>query len=136
MGCIQGRESRSPPKSKYDIIVEDDDNDYYLNIYQEKNEYIISGTLSPDVKKFFLIFKKEDEEKLPVAVSFELTDENFISNQYQFLKFCPNLSKEDLDNVVVQYPDDDLSGIYSCEVSPSFPFAVDVKGSIKLKSLS
>lgn len=136
MGCIQGRESRSPPKSKYDIIVEDDDNNYYLNIYQEKNEYIISGTLSPDVKKFFLIFKKEDEEKLPVAVSFELTDENFISNQYQFLKFCPNLSKEDLDNVVVQYPDDDLSGIYSCEVSPSFPFAVDVKGSIKLKSLS
>jgi len=134
MGCIHGRESRSPPK--YDIIVEDDDNDYYLNIYQENNEYILSGTLSPDVKKFFLIFKKDDEETLPVAISLELTCENFISNQYQFLKFCPHLSKEDLDNVIVQYPDNDLSGIYSCEVSPSFPFPVDIKGSIKLKTLS
>jgi hypothetical protein len=135
MGCIHGREIKTSPKSKYDLIIEDD-KDCYLNIYQENDVYFISGTLSPDVKKFFLIFKKEDEERLPVAISFELSDENFISNQYQFLKFCPSLSLHDLDNVIVQFPDDELSGIYSCDVSPSFPFAVDIKGSIKLKTLS
>jgi hypothetical protein len=140
MGCIHGRESRDTlSKPKYDIIIEDEQKDYYVNIYPSENdpdEYLISGTLSQDVKKFFLIIKKEDEERLPVAISFELSDESFLSSQYQFLKFCPNLSPQDLENVFVQFPDDELSGVYSCEISPSFPFAIDIKGSIKLKKLS
>jgi hypothetical protein len=139
MGCIHGRESRDTSKPKYDIILDDDEKDYYVNIYQSENdpdEYLISGTLSPDVRKFFIIVKKEDEERLPVAISFELMDESFLSNQYQFLKFCPNLSQKDLQNICVQFPDDELSGVYSCEISPSFPFAIDIKGYIKLKKLS
>lgn len=136
MGCIHGRIEKTIPTSKYNIIMDSEDKDYYLNIYQDENEYIISGTLSPDIKKFYLIFRKEDEEKLPLAISVELSDNHFVSNQYQFLKSCPNLSQKDLNHVYVQFPDDELSGVYSCEISPSFPFALDIKGRIQLKNLS
>jgi hypothetical protein len=143
MGCIHGRETgnRNENKTlpKYNIILDDEkEKDYYINIYQNENqpdEYLISGTLSPDVKRFYIVIKKEDEERLPVAISFELSDESFLSNQYQFIKFCPTLKPIDLNNVFVQFPDQELSSVYSCEVSPSFPFAVDISGSIKLKFL-
>lgn len=138
MGCIQGRESRNKnTPSKYNILLDDEkEKDYYINIYQNENftdEYLISGTLSPDVKKFYLVFKKEDEERLPIAISFELSDESFLSNQYQFIKFCPTLKPLDLHNVFIQFPDSEISSVYSCDVSPSFPFPVDISGSIKLK---
>ncbi len=131
MGCLFAKKS----KSKYDVIIEEEEKEYFLNIYQESNpdEYIISGTLFPNVKQFYLIFKKQDEERLPIAFTFEISDETFISNQYQFLKICPDEKKEELSYVHIQYPEDELSSIYSCQLSPSFPFPVDINAKIKLK---
>ena len=130
MGCMNSKKSIS----KYDVILNEEEKDYYINIYQENSdEYSFSGTLSSDVTKFYLVFKKEDEEKLPLAISFELSDEKFFSTQYRFLKLCLDKSLDDIGNIIVQFPEDNLSSIFSCDVSPSFPYPVDIKGSIRLK---
>jgi hypothetical protein len=129
MGCTKS-------KSKYNIIIDDQDQPYHLNIYKETdNEYIFSGVLKPNLTKFYLLFIKEDEERLPLAISFVISDDSFTSHQYQFLKLKPNQSIDSLENITIQFPDEDLSQIYSCDVSPSYPFIVDIYGRIKLKDL-
>jgi hypothetical protein len=43
------------------------------------------------------------------------------------------LDVEFVDNIVVQYdPSERMTGLYQIEVSPSFPFPVDVKGVVKI----
>ena len=130
MGCMNTK-----PKSTYDVILdEEEDKIYYMNIFKNSSdEYSFTGVLSPDVKSFHLIFMKEDEERLPFAISFDLSDDGFQGSQYQFLQSSLTKSKEDLENVIIQYPDDELSHVFTCLLSPSFPYAVDIKGTIKLK---
>ena len=130
MGCMNTK-----PNYKYDFSLdEEQDRIYYMNIFKNSSdEYSFTGVLSPDVKSFHLIFMKEDEERLPLAISFDLSDDGFHGSQYQFLQLSLTKSKEDLENVVIQYPDDELSNVFSCLLSPSFPYAVDISGTIKLK---
>ena len=40
---------------------------------------------------------------------------------------------EDLDCVVIQFPNEKLTNVFCCDVSPSFPFPVEISGCIKLK---
>lgn len=127
---------RTTTAIKYDVIIEDEEKDYYMNIDKHStDEYHIDGVLSSDVKKFYLLFKKVDEEKLPLAISFEVSDENFRVNQYQFLRLCPNKSLSEIGRVCVQFPEEELSSVYCCDVSPSFPYPIDVKGIVKLKNV-
>jgi hypothetical protein len=129
MGCKNAK-----PIDKYEIIIDDPDLPVSIHVERENDGYKFHGILSSDVKRFYLIFKKEDEEKLPLAISFELSDEHFLANQYQFLKPCLHKQKEDMEGLVLQFPDEILSTIYSCDISPSFPYPVDIKGNIKLKN--
>jgi hypothetical protein len=133
MGCMNSKRINT---IKYDVMIEDEDKDYYINIDTKSiDEYHIDGVLSPDVKKFYLLFKKVDEEKLPLAISFEVSDENIRANQYQFLRLCPNKSLSEIGSVCVQFPEEELSNVYCCDVSPSFPYPVDVKAIVKLKTV-
>jgi hypothetical protein len=132
MGCFKS-------KPKYESIIEyqEDQSSYFMNIYKpSENEYIFSGVLSPDVKKFCLLFKKEDEERLPLAISFHLSEDNIHVHQYQLLRLSLELSLQDINNSTsIQFPEEELSSIYSCQISPSFPYAIDIYGTIPLKSL-
>lgn len=131
MGCKNAKQEHN-----YDVIIDDPDLPVSIYIEEDNFGYKFHGILSSDVKRFYLIFKKEDEEKLPLAISFELSDENFLANQYQFLKQCIDKQKEDLEGLVIQFPDDIHSSIYSCDVSPSFPFPVEIKGNINLSRVT
>jgi len=138
MGCIGCKfgKPKSYPKS-YEILIEEDSDVYqgFINIYQsgDPEEYKFYGILPPDVKKFYLVFKKQDEERLPLAISFEIRDDTFLSNQYQFMRQCIDKNAKELDCLVIQFPDSELTNVYCCNVSPSFPFPVEVSGEIKLK---
>lgn len=128
MGCMKS-------KPKYQIIIESKEQPYYLNIYKDsENEYIFTGVLSPDITNFYLVFKKVDEERLPLAISFELSDDDVFTNQYQFLKLRIDKTISNIENTSIQFPDTELSNIYSCDVSPSYPFPIDIYGRIKLKT--
>lgn len=130
MGCMES-------KPKYDVVIEYQDKPYHLNIYKEsEDKYVFTGVLKPDLTKFFLVFMKEDEEKLPLAISFDISDDDFTSHQYRFLKPNPDKSIDSLENITIQFPDKELSYIYSCEVSPSFPFVTDIRGEITLKNVN
>jgi len=129
MGCIKS-------KSKYDVVIEYEDNPYHLNIYKETDdEYIFSGVLKPNLTKFYLLFMKEDEERLPFAISFNISDDGFVSHQYQFLKLDMENTSNHTDNITIQFPDKELSSVFMCDVSPSYPFITDVYGRIDLKKV-
>jgi hypothetical protein len=133
MGCV-GCKQKTIQKN-YDIIIEQPNDGFaFLNIYQNDtpDEYLFYGILSPNVNRFHLVFKKQDEERLPLAISFEINDEHFLANQYQFLKHCFDKKVEDLDCVVIQFPNEKLTNVFCCDVSPSFPFPVEISGCIKL----
>ena len=109
-----------------------------INIFQRKDiynkegsarDYIFQGVLPSDTKKFYLIFKKEDEQDLPLAVPFELRDDYIVINQYHYLR----PTNEHPDHMIIQFPDSELSQTFVVEVSPSFPYPLEIYGEIKLQ---
>lgn len=110
-------------------------NNSYIQIYLvSDNEYAFYGIIPPDGEEFYLVVKKEDEDRLPIAISFEVSENHHICNQYQMIQLCldeVNLKKQ---NIIVDFPYEELSHYYCCPISPRFPFAVEIYGSIKLKT--
>ncbi len=69
---------------------------------------------------------------IPLAVNFTIFTETFETRQFHYL-LESYLDVEFVDNIVVQYdPSERMTGLYQIEVSPSFPFPVDVKGVVKI----
>lgn len=105
----------------------------FMNIYIENNQYCFSGVLDIDSDHFYLVFLKQHEDRIPLAVHFEISDETFTSQQFQ-LMFLLNQSPQEMDNLILQFGQEDMTNVYQINVSPSFPFPVDIKGSIKIIS--
>ena len=134
---MEGKINNHNPK-KYQIILDEQkESPAFINIYQneDSDKYLFYGILSPNVNKLYFVFKKQDETRLPLAIGFELNDEYFVSNQFQFLKHSYDKKLNDLDCIVIQFPDSELSDVYFCEVTPSFPFPVEISGEVKLKMI-
>jgi hypothetical protein len=139
MGLGQTKEQ---PKPLMEIIRKNPESDPCINVYQRKDtynkegsarDYLFQGVLPSDTKRFFLLFKKEDEEDLPLAIPFELRDDFFLISQYHFLKPSMDKKKEEVQNLILQFPESNLTDLYVCDVSPSFPFPVEITGEIILK---
>jgi hypothetical protein len=116
--------------------IEKKKHDSYIQIYLvSKNEYSFYGIIPPDVEEFYLVIRKEDEERLPIAIQFEISEMNHICYQYQMIQSCFQEDHLKKENIVLDFPYDQLSHYYHCPISPRFPFATEIYGSIKLKTL-
>jgi hypothetical protein len=115
------------PENYFDIV-----EPLFMNIYKtyDEKEYVFSGVLNSNCQHFYLVFDRNDEHKLPYAVEFQLSDESINCRQYQLMNL---LDKDyEYDHLFVQMEDVKLSKLYMIDVSPSFPFPVDISGKILL----
>jgi hypothetical protein len=132
MGCKKSKINIKPVEKIYNI--DKPKGNSYVQIYLKSNdEYGFFGILSPDIEFFYLVFRKEDEDRLPVAIPFEISDNNHICNQYQFLKI--GLDMEEIpNNIYLEYKYEKLSNYYLVDITPRFPFAIEIYGSVHLKN--
>lgn len=115
------------PENYFDIV-----EPLFMNIYKKTNqEYVFSGVLDSNCKYFYLVFDKKDENKLPYAVEFHLSDESINCYQYQLMSLL-NKSTDQVENLFVQLDEGQLSNLYMVCISPSFPFPIDISGNILL----
>jgi hypothetical protein len=106
----------------------------YIQIYLvSSNEYAFYGIVPPDGEEFHLIFKKEDEERLPIAIAFEVSEMNHICNQYQMIQKCWNEEEIKKENMILDFNCSEFSNYYSCSITPRFPFAIEIYGKIHLR---
>jgi hypothetical protein len=121
----------------YDVEIKKD-NLVFIHISKpNSNQYNFGGILTPEADYFYLLFDKEDEELLPIAISFQIENENeILCNQYQMLSLCLDMNPIHQNNIYIQFHFDKLSHIYSCKISPCFPFPVEIFGTIRLKNLN
>jgi hypothetical protein len=122
--------------------------DFFMNIYKEGNNYKISGVVGPDSTRFYLVFYKRDQEMLPFAIDFSVNDSVFETQMFQlliplpnddnlssiysgiFFQYCENcLNKDDPASA-----DELLSNLYYVDISPSFPFSVEISGFVRIDS--
>lgn len=130
MGCKNGKQKETLLDRDH---LKANNSPIFMNVYTiDSTTYGFSGVLNADSKFFYLVFLKKDEDKLPLAVNFELSDDAFIVSQYQFLSQCQENPETGL--VTHQFEDTQVTAYYRCEVSPSFPFPVDIKGIVKIKN--
>jgi hypothetical protein len=134
MGLNQTKDKKSSIIPLNEILKKEPDFLPCLNIYRNDKGYKFQGVLPSDTKKFYLLFRKDDVNNLPLAISFELRDDFFLINQYHFLR-PDDKPKQELENLILQFPEDELSETHSCDVSPSFPFSVEIEGEIILKTI-
>ena len=106
----------------------------FMNIYicedGDKISYVYSGVLPPDCQCFYLVFQQMDEERLPFATEFKISDDLFDSFQYQLLSKT-NLPVTEIPNLFLQF-EKETTTLYFVSISPGFPFPVDICGQIIL----
>jgi hypothetical protein len=104
----------------------------FMNIYKPyEKQYVFSGVLNSNCKHFYLVFDQNDEHKLPYAIEFQISDESMNCRQYQLMNLLDK-DFDEYDHLFVQMDDAKLSKLYMIDVSPSFPFPVDISGNILL----
>jgi hypothetical protein len=133
MGCEMS--SLSPPDKFHHLINQKEKVYSYIQIYLvSSNEYGFYGIVPPDGEEFYLVFQKEHEERIPIAISFEISEMNHICNQYQMIRFCSNDEYIEKQNIIIDFPKTNLSNYYYCPISPRFPFTIEIYGSVQLKN--
>ena len=133
MGCEMSQPKYYP--NYEEIINTKKNNNVHLQIYLvSENEYAFYGIVPPDQEEFYLVFRKEDEERLPIAISYEVSEEQHLCNQYQMIQVCLEDNHLKKENIILDFTSTQLSHYYSCPISPMFPFAVEIYGSVKLKT--